>query len=279
MVAESRVVIMARTVGRSARSATDRSSVHSRWVWKLRNAATEFCRSRSMPTRACCCTACSTASNVARVSVADTATMESRNLVRSRIPFMRKLQGFRVTKFQGFKVASYQSQWRANGCFAWLEIPSPKFKAQNHETLEPYNPATLLLWHKLVSRAMHRPEIYWVRAVFFQLLPQPQYVVIHCPRARIIFVTPHLVQQFLPRQHALRILDHELQHLEFLRGHRHKRSVPPQFHLREVHLDVAKAERVGYWSLRRTPPHRGSHAGQQFARTEGLGHSSEGSRV
>src|SRR5260370_28885396 len=84
------------------------------------------------------------------------------------------------------------------------------------------------LRHKLITGTVYRAKMHRVRGIFLHFLAQPQNVIIHRPRARIIPVSPNVVQQLLPRQHALRVLDHELQHLELLRSQLHQVAFPPQ---------------------------------------------------
>src|ERR1039457_6870943 len=116
---------------------------------------------------------------------------------------------------------------------------------------------------------MHRAEVQRVRGIFLHFLPQPQDVIIDRARARIIPIPPNMVQQLFAREHALRVLDHELQDLELLRSQLHQVPFPPQFHLREINLHVAKLESLGQRNPRRAP-HRRPHPRQKFSRTEGL---------
>src|SRR5271166_7166379 len=112
-----------------------------------------------MPRRTSCCTVCRTTSSVVNVNAADTATMESRNLVRNRIPPMvkpRRVTGYRLQKGRSSDLAP--------------------------------------LRHKLVTRTVYRAEVQRIRGIFLQFLPQSQNVIIHRPRARIILVSPNVVQ-------------------------------------------------------------------------------------
>src|ERR1019366_6508975 len=58
----------------------------------------------------------------------------------------------------------------------------------------PLTSALAPLRHKLVSRTVHGAKVRGVRGILFQLLPQSQDVIIDCPRARIIPISPNVVQ-------------------------------------------------------------------------------------
>jgi len=78
----------------------------------------------------------------------------------------------------------------------------PKF--QHERSLQ--RPARRKSRNKLVAHAVNRPEVYRIGWVLLQLLPQFQNVVVDGARGRIILVAPDFIQQFVARNHALRIL-------------------------------------------------------------------------
>ena len=55
-----------------------------------------------------------------------------------------------------------------------------------------------------------------MRRIALQFLPQPQDVVVHRSSTGVVLVTPHFIEKFVSRDHALWVLCQELQRLEFL---------------------------------------------------------------
>src|SRR6516225_1861221 len=82
----SGAVISASSMGWLASRAADRSSVSSRWRWKLWKVKTELCKASRISSVTCSRTRWRTTSKVAQVSEEETRSNERRNLVRSR-PF------------------------------------------------------------------------------------------------------------------------------------------------------------------------------------------------
>src|SRR5690349_10629515 len=50
------------------------------------------------------------------------------------------------------------------------------------------------LWHELVTGAVDRSEMHWVRRVFLKLLPKLQNVIVHGSGRRIALIAPNLIQ-------------------------------------------------------------------------------------
>src|SRR6476646_6091350 len=72
--------------------------------------------------------------------------------------------------------------------------------------------------NELIAYTVYRPEMHWIGGVLLQLLAQFQDVVIHRASGRVIVISPDFVQQFVPSDDAFRVLHHEFQGLELLRG-------------------------------------------------------------
>ena len=54
------------------------------------------------------------------------------------------------------------------------------------------------LGQELVTRAMDRMKVLGMRRLYFQFFAQPQNVVIDSPCTRIVLVSPHFIEQFVP---------------------------------------------------------------------------------
>src|SRR5580692_8359864 len=86
--------------------------------------------------------------------------------------------------------------FRRKGTAFWVCSPSTR-------------PAALESWDKFVSCAVDCQQVFGVRRIYLQLLPQLQDLIIHSPRGWIGVVSPNLVEQDFTREHALRILCEE----------------------------------------------------------------------
>src|SRR5271165_5417015 len=75
---------------------------------------------------------------------------------------------------------------------------------------------------KLVACAVYCPEVRRIGRIFLQLLAEAEHVCIDSASGGIVVVTPHLVQQFGTRDHAILVVQEETQHLELLWGKRHQ---------------------------------------------------------
>ncbi|MCU1225063.1 MAG: hypothetical protein JWQ42_3156 [Edaphobacter sp.] len=71
-------------------------------------------------------------------------------------------------------------------------------------------------WHKFIVCTVDREQMFWIGRIGFQLLPQLQYLIINRPRGGIGVVTPHLIQQELPRKHPVDVVGKILQQPELV---------------------------------------------------------------
>src|SRR6478609_5523728 len=94
--------------------------------------------------------------------------------------------------------------------------------------------------YKFVAHAVHGAEVYRIGRVLLQLLPQLQNVIVHGAGGGIILIAPDFIEQFVARDHALRIPHHEFQGFEFLGGEPDGLAVARHFHLGEIHGDARK---------------------------------------
>src|SRR5664279_2809652 len=93
-----------------------------------------------------------------------------------------------------------------------------------------------------VARAMHGSKVRRLTGVQLQLLPQTKDVGCDGSRSRIGAIVPHVVQQFTLRNDASFVVQEKCQHLEFLRGHPDRDSLPEYFHTQRVDLNFSEAE-------------------------------------
>src|SRR5580692_9530784 len=95
---------------------------------------------------------------------------------------------------------------------------------------------------KFVPCTVDGEQMLRIRRVRLELLPQLQNLVVHGPCGRIRVVSPDLVKQQLPCQHAVHILCKELKQLELVSGEDHWNSALPYSHALEVDVAVAKVK-------------------------------------
>src|SRR5436309_182815 len=87
---------------------------------------------------------------------------------------------------------------------------------------------------ELISHSMHCAEVYGTGGILLQLLPKLQDVIIHCSGGRIILVTPDFIQQFVPADDPVCVLDEKLESLKFLSGEHHDFAVALDLHFPEI---------------------------------------------
>src|SRR5271154_2114017 len=138
--------------------------------------------------------------------------------------------------------------------------------------------STGILANELVAHAMYGAEVYWTGRITLQFLAKLQNVIVPGAGGGIILVSPHLVQQFVTADHAVRILHQELQGFEFLRGENHDLAVALHFHFLEVNGNAVETYQI-HTCRSRCVPQRRTHAGQKFPGAEGLGYIIVGAQL
>src|SRR5215510_7442403 len=87
------------------------------------------------------------------------------------------------------------------------------------------------LWQKFVAGSVDCYEVPGLRRFSFELLTQPQNMVVDRTGARIVLVAPHFIEQFVTRNHSSRILNQIFQSLKFHCRHRKRLSFAERGHL------------------------------------------------
>ena len=95
---------------------------------------------------------------------------------------------------------------------------------------------------ELVANAVYSAKMCRPRRIWFEFLAQSQNKVVNGARVRIVFVSPHAVEQLIAGKRSSFILNHILQYLEFQGGDRHRLPLAPNFHGRKIHRRVSENE-------------------------------------
>ena len=82
--------------------------------------------------------------------------------------------------------------------------------------------------------------MYGFRGILFEFLTQPQNMAVDGACARIVFVTPDLIQQLVARNDQPRVLNQVSQGLEFHVGQLDRLAFAVGRHFRKVDPDVAE---------------------------------------
>src|SRR5262252_33468 len=91
------------------------------------------------------------------------------------------------------------------------------------------------LWQKFVAGPVNCYEVLGLRRFSFEFLTQPQNMVVDRAGARIVFVAPHFIEQFVARNHSSRILNQVFQSLKLHCRHRNRLSFTERGHLRKIY--------------------------------------------
>src|SRR5215470_382891 len=87
------------------------------------------------------------------------------------------------------------------------------------------------LRQKFVARTANRYEVPWLRRFSFEFLTKPQNMVVDRSGARVVLVAPHLIEQFVARNHSSRILNQIFESLKLHCCHRNWLSLTKRSHL------------------------------------------------
>src|SRR5215472_684710 len=97
------------------------------------------------------------------------------------------------------------------------------------------------LWQKFVAGTVNCYEVLGLRRFSFEFLTQPQNMVVDRAGARIVFVTPHFIEQFVARNHSSWILNKVFQSLKLHCRHRNRLSSMERGHLGKIYPHIAEA--------------------------------------
>lgn len=155
-----------------------------------------------------------------------------------------------------FRGPSGFSMWRFRIAAARTRDRSPSFVSTVASTvsasLHAYSPLVLgsvlprsslvrcALRQELVAHTVHSLKMNWPTCISFKLLTESQNVVVDGASAGIVFVTPNLVEQFISRNNAPRVLRQVFQSLEFQARELYWLTFAACLHGREAHIHITE---------------------------------------
>ncbi|MDP9190129.1 MAG: hypothetical protein M3P06_00305 [Acidobacteriota bacterium] len=93
---------------------------------------------------------------------------------------------------------------------------------------------------------MHRDDEAWTRGIRFELLADRRDPHVDGARERRLVMSPDAREQLVARDDRLAVLDQVPQHVQLELGKIDRDSCAPDFHPREIEVDVAEAVNAGF---------------------------------